>query len=394
MKKIFILIVVLMIPIMVFADEAPPDIRYLYEVKIIKDGGSDCSQYRDSIHLDKGEIVKVYGETTRKNKDYLLVLMEDETMCELLKEDTALVSDVVDPKDTTATEVKEKNTFLIMQDGVEILKGPSSSYDVVKTIDKGVYNKITYIYDAPYDSASYIYVEIDGVKGWINNSKYNVYIPYYAFIIGKDSKSTCELIPANTIIENAWIRLVYNKEEIDQFGNTSYSNSETKIVFKYNDCINEFEEFKEVNSFVSLVKDKKTLTTNKEIELYEDKSNEKVIMKIPSGEKVTQISTKGSGNMTLPSMYVEYDGTKGWVMNNSFEEPVLDDHSNYIDAKGYEDIYGTGINNNNNNNNNNNSTDTKNNVMICVLIAICIALTAIVVIILINRKKDNNEKNI
>jgi len=393
MKKLLVTIIILLVPFVVNADEAPPEIRYLYEVKIAKDGGSDCLLGRNNIHVDQNEIVKVYGETKEKGVDYLLVILKDETMCQIPKEDTALISDVVDPKDTDAEKIDEKNTFLILEDGVEVLKGPSSSYDVIKTLKKGVYDKITYANDGSYNSDSYIYVEVDDIKGWINISKYDVYVPYYKFILGINSHSSCAFVPANTIIENAWYRIKANKAVEGVDGSTGYKTSETKIVFKYENCINEFEDFNTVNSMVNLISDKVTMTTKSEIELYKDKSNKKVLMKIPKGEKVTRITEAGSGNMTLPSMYVEYKGTKGWVMKGSFEEFVLNDSSNYIDAIVDKDIFSDNEVNKKDDEDKE-AVDTKNIIIICLLCAICIALTAIIVIILVNRKKDKNEKNI
>lgn len=373
------------------ADMSAPDVRE-FEVVVVNPDGVDYYDYKDAFlgHLNKDDIVVVMYEYDGK---YTLGSKEKnnwgghETLGYVKSMDAfSIVQEEVDPtKLTDDNSIQKHDTPQLAkvnaEEGVDIYKGPSSVYKKVGHIKKGT--SITYKYSS---YGTYIYVEYDGVKGWVEILHGKVLIPNNEqYIFSTDVVTECGTVPKNSIVTPTF--------RTDRWTH--------KAVFEYNGC--EFmhntlkdEEVYSIYPYNRVV--------SKDISLYEyaDKTSN-VLATIPSGTEVLSLAADEQyyGEKTI--MYVEYNGTRGWIVE---EGNVISSGSQVDDSeevKVEDTIKIEDIELPKNEENGGSVVMPRSNFTLIVFILLCVfgvsilAVTAVVIIILVNKSKKTQsaeEKNV
>lgn len=309
-----------------------------------------------------------------------------------------------------------KEGYIIASEGLEMKKGPSIAYEKTGvTIPKGEIVKIT-IEHGDEDTV-WAYTTYKGQKGWIYcldggigfeledfSIEYYKDIPVYENV---DRKKQIGTIKAYEIIEypyqiDAWSRMYY----VEHKGVKGY------IDYQFNITKLDKEQYKDTYF-------KKGSTIRKD-----PKEGSKILKKI---EKETLIEIIGTTNVESGEddylgtnwYYVEYDGTKGWMIESSMTEETLErlfgtDEEEYFDNEedGYldneededfeedyddeksnpEEFEEKEENKNKPSSHNKQKIGPKEIVILCIGGAIISALTAAVTIVLFNKKSKKNLK--
>ena len=275
MKKILklLLAIIMFVPFIAKADMGAPTVRS-YKAVVIKAEG--ITKYDDDWSKDgtlaKDSVVEVEYEIKEKGVVYLSVKMVD--------------------KLEKSTEFK-----VFAKDGVDVRKGPSASYEKVGHLDQGTTGKYRYF----IDESSYIYVDVAGVTGWVDQIDAAVLTKGGPVILAEiqNGGDACGNIPANTTFDEIWYSIAWDGVSIAD----------------YNGCQAELSWFKN-EDMVTLLSEPDVEKTLKEVKLYQTPTSKKVLGSIPKGEKATFISDIhyefdfGPGDMYI---YAEYKGVKGWA---------------------------------------------------------------------------------
>lgn len=267
MKKIlkYLLIMLCALPLFVKSDVAPP-LLVKREVKVINKNGTDIvnGQNEKIGSLKYGEIVGIESEVLINNQLYGVIGYFTGKYVKLA--DTTLISKKVNLEDYK-TEYKYR--YYVFDDTNVLYNGPSNTYGKVKPETK---LKVGTIVESVYHDSMWMYVEQDGVSGWV--------------YIYRDNMST-----------------------------DAYS-------------INDPHGLAEIPS------EDEYYTTKENIKLYDSPKNGKEIgVAVPKNTKLKVIYEYQVRRNT--SYYVEYNGTKGWTSTLNFEpksptnyeENMMDDHS-------------------------------------------------------------------
>ena len=171
MKKImFLIIIFMLVPMMVFADAAGPSIIGFDAVVTNKNGAKSTSSddiipYNTKIH--------VYDE--HGDNKYSACLMNGEPCFEIDGKDIMVLKDEVNPKDLEKDKKvvkKDVKAIISNKDGAKVRKGPSEIYEVTNTIsyysiiDSKYYAEGEGEHGNPY--VSWIYLDTNEYHGWIN----------------------------------------------------------------------------------------------------------------------------------------------------------------------------------------------------------------------------------
>ena len=370
MKKLLsiLLVALLMVPMMVKADMDGPHI-ISYTGVIAAEDGADYYEYEKSSlvkkgHYDKGKRLKAGFETKENGVRYV-------STCELENDDNCFyvkTSDIlpeggpIAPTEEGVYKESKQKLYKVMVDEVEIKEGPASSYKTVGKLKKG--DKGTY----KYTYSAYMYVEVNGVKGWVYMLDLQVLTKGPDYITLKEIESDCGKIPANTILTNVWDGLVWDFKSL-----ITYNNKECYI-----------DTFGDEYTYE--VKEKpSTETTSYTGKLYKTGEKKELITEVPEGATLKLLATNTYSWRYLSN--VEYNGTKGWYEEDAkptpeptptptptatprptpTPEPVIEPEES-------------------------DEMDTMTILVMCCIGAIAVALTALVTLVLLNKKKKKNKK--
>lgn len=309
MKRIFkklLLTILVLLPVTVFADMGAPEVKS-YKAEIIKEEGADYYNWGvvdngliKKGHKDKGTIVEANYEMEQDGVIYIECTDENNNIYYFKSSDIVPVEKELIPDKNIKgiSEKKEPEEYKVYQD-VEVRKGPSATYESVGKLKKGTIGKYIYY----IEESTYIYVEQDGLKGWVdmmNNSVLLHPIDGKILVTGNDIKTDCGTIPLNSIFTSNWKTTNWD----------AVSNNGGSLI-EYNKCETFLPTFK--NSEIAYVNDfsEYYVMTGKDIEVYESVNSKKVVGTIPKGSIITKngyTTENGPG-----SIYLEYNDIKGWV---------------------------------------------------------------------------------
>lgn len=387
-KKLFILLL-LCVPCFVKADMGAPMLRE-FEIVVVNPDGVNYEplQYSDvsDPHLAKDQVVVV--ESEYDGKYYISVREEDGTLTGIgtinSLEGFSIVQEVVDPtKNENDLSIKKydskQKAIVYSENGVNIYQGPSKIYKNVGTIKKGAKLEYQYAIDGE-GGITYIYVDYNGKKGWVEILEKNVLIQNEAqYIFRVDVESECGIIPKNTIIK-------------PEYKTDRWSRS---ALFEYNKCKTLLNIFKS-DDIITLYNGK--AKSKVEIAVYDDSDKTNLITTIPAN---TEFKYYGGTDATFGSLdiqYVEYEGKRGWSFASLEDYEITnieyDDYAN-LDNSDKEGKKETKKNTKKETKKENKilNIDSKEFVILCVAAGVIVSLTALVIILLINKKKKA-KKNI
>lgn len=373
MKKIFSLLLItilLLIPTFVVKADMDGPATIKFDMVVVDPNGIDYYDYEDNKagHLNKNDKFTVNYEYN----DTFNISVGDNTYTIKKSSGVAsLATEEVDPKTYKSDLIEKYNSekeVLVYKD-VDIRKGPASVYKKVGSIKKNTKIKFQYRIGGSEEynninGASYIYVEYNGVKGWVETLDSKILFPEEGkYIVPRDLKIACAVIPKNTILKT--------KYKSDQWSGNA--------LFTYNGCTDLIHIFKDDNIFEV---GNSLATAKKDIEVYQyfDNSGNK-IMTIPNGAKFTEISyyTDNPYDEAIRHLYVSYNGKEGWIKVNDADYEYVDNKENETTTtttttKVKDEEKDDEIN-------------AKDYTLIWVIVGGAVALAALVTIIIINKKK-------
>ena len=356
MKKLikYLLVLVLCIPFIVFADGAAPSFAPYNAYVSDKDGASlydydyDKDVYVRTKHFleynhqikieDEEEVSKdlVYGYIEYNDEYYYInlnkisPLKEEYTVADLKKEYE------IDPRETNEEyreEMLEVRNVLIMSDNVVLRKGPSIKYD-----EKEEKLQKDQVISKKAEVGSWIFVENETVSGWINKDNYIIMnsidetvwlledTPVYDNVLISKAKELDIKLPKNEKFNNVY-HYDYNieiDEETDEYYDVYRLEYEGKAYYI------------DTDKAIYAENDSDKVITHKETDCY-DEINGNVIKKVPQNtkaeEKYYAINAKENW------IYVDFGEDSYWVRTTNigryFESPVkivedIDDVKNSI----------------------------------------------------------------
>lgn len=398
MKKIFSLIVALLlfVPIFAKADLGAPEIRK-YEAIVVKDGGVDYYKYNSkgkmelAGHLEKDTKIIIVYEMYQNGTTYLEFQRDESDYGSLTY---VKLGDVV-PADKEVTNKSEgvgkleKSVDIIVnaKDGVPVRKGPSESYEVVGTLENGTKG----LYKYYIEDSAYIYVDINGISGWVNVENGAILENYGDYVVSVPIKLSCGTVPVGTVLKDVFFTDIWTG----------------KSLIKYNDCEELWDSFKKPN-LIKLNK-VKYVELLKNAELYDKpkgKSSEKLekgtVLKVLSdtfyGEDFDeQVGNEGAYNFYV---FVEYKGNQYWLKEDCEEDELFKEVEKPADEpeeepeedpkEDEEDKPSKKKKDKDDDEDEDEMLDSRTIVIICVVAGVAFALGALMTIILVNKRKKQN----
>ena len=380
MKKFkMLLISLLLLPCMVKADMGAPEMKP-YEMVVTNPEGIDYYDTDESTtpagHIDKDSKFTVEYEY---NDTYSITIGEKRGVLKSIK-GASLINEEIDPtteKDSNIIKQdSSKSALVYSKDGVDIKKGPSDAYDTVAHIKKGEKIKYSYVYGS--DAVSYIYVNYNGKKGWVEILNSKVLLEDNTeYIARTDVKLDCTTIPKNTIINS-------------NYKTDMWSGS---ILVKYEKC----EDMVKVFKTDGLLEMRKfNATSKKELDVFEYSENEgNKITTIPSDSDFIVAASFSDMETQKTHSYVLYNGEEGWIEadyddfdidyqsevreEEPKEEPKKEEKEETPKNK-KEEVETTG-----------NKKDSNDFALTCVIVGASVALATLIIIIIINKKKKSKK---
>ena len=376
----------------VYADMSAPELR-AFEIVVINPDGVDYYDYQGNTkgHLNKDDIVVVEYEY---NNQYTIASQETNKYGghEIIGYISSLDGFNIVQEEVDPTKIKDDSLItkydtpqkarVYASEGVDIYKGPASVYEKVGHIKKDVV--LTYSYAAGGYNITHIYVEYNGVKGWVEILNSKVLIQNDTqYIFSKDIDSECGTIPKNSITT-------------PNYKSDAWSHN---TLFEYNDCEFVYHTFRD-DYVYAIYPHNRVLA--KDITLYEyADTSSSVVTTIPSGTEVTVIAIREIPNPDY-IMYIKYNDKTGWVIGDDDifdydkktqdveEETKIDDTIKIEDIElpkktKVEEPMSVVM--------------PRSNFSLIVFILLCVfgvsilVATAIVIIVLVNKSKKNNVNN-
>ena len=372
----------------VHADMSAPKLRE-FEIVVINPNGVD---YYDNFgnasaigHLNKGDIVVVLyeysGTYTIGQKEINQYGSEVNKTLGTIKSlnGFSIVQEEVDPTKLSDDESITKydtprKARIYASEGVDIYKGPSNVYEKVGHIKKDVVLTYNYSIDS-YSSTTHIYVNYNGVKGWVEILGSKVLIQNDTqYIFSTDVTTECGTIPRNSVTTPNY--------KTDGW----YHNA----LFEYNGCEFIHNTFRDEEIYDIYVHNE---VTAKEVTLYEyADTSSNVVATIPKGTEVTVLASKDSIGDSDYIIYIKYNDTKGWALGtgNIFDynkKPKINEDKPEIKVEDSleepkvtteEPITKT--------------PELTTFIILCASGAGLLIITALVIIILINKSKKNKKE--
>ena len=383
-KKILI-IMLLFIPCFVKADMGAPMLRE-FEMVVVNPEGVDYEPYEYAEeatgHLNKDEVIVVMSEY---NNEYDIALKKatgEKVSIGKIKsfDGLSILQDVVDPtkitNDNSINKYDTKQKAIVYNEkGVGIYQGPSKIYKNVGYLKKGT--KLEYEYAIKSEGTiTYIYVDYNGKKGWVEILEKNVLIENEVqYIFRVDVESECGIIPKNTIIK-------------PEYKTDKWSKS---ALFEYKKCKSMLYTFKS-DEILPLYNGK--AKSKVEIAVYDDSDKTNLITTIPANTEFIYYTGTDATYDSLDIQYVEYDGKRGWSFASleDFEITKIE-YNDYANLDNYdkEAIKVTKKNTKKETKKDNKilNLDSKEFIILCAGGAVVLSLTALVIVVLVNKKKKN-----
>lgn len=390
MKRIIVLLIVLLSFFTintVYADMSAPEMR-AYEVVVTNPNGVDYYKWDGTVagHLNKGDKVYVMYEY---NGEYTLGVNTNkygfetkESLGEVKSLDGfELVESEVDPSilsdDKTITTLDgERFAKVLAEDGVDILKGPSNAYEKVGHIKKDTILKYKYVINS-FDSTTHIYVDYDGVKGWVEILHGTVLIQNFTqYVFKTDVVTDCGTIPKNTIMTP----------------NYKTDNWTKSTQFEYNGCKFMYNTFRDDRVLDVFESHQKTLS-DMNIYKYADESSE-VLGSIPANSIITVFAGGDFMAETENVRYIKYNDITGWVLASEDNFEYISEPDT-IEPETLEDTIVTTPEKEPEGEND--IGHISNKIGVNTLILLCgfgvglLVITALVIIILVNRSKKTEK---
>ena len=399
MKKVFSLIVALLlfVPILAKADLGAPEIRK-YEAIVVKEGGIDYYKYnsKDKLevagHLDKDTKIIIVYEMYQNGTTYLEFQRDENDYGSLtyVKSSDVIPAEKEVSNKASGVDKLEKSVDIMVnaKDGVPVRKGPSEIYDIVGTLKDGTKG----IYKYYIEDSAYIYVDMDGVSGWVNIENGAILENYGDYVVAVPIKLSCGTVPVGTVLKDVFFTDIWTGQSL----------------IKYNDCEEMWNSFKKPNLLqLNKVKYAELL---KNAELY-DKPDGKVSMKLDKGTVVKilsdtfygedfdeQYGNDGAFNFYI---FVEYKGNQYWLKEDCEEEELFKEVEKPADEpeedpeeekkeEEEEDKPSKKKKDKDDDEDDEEMLDSKTIIIICVVAGVAFALGALMTIILVNKRKKQN----
>lgn len=296
MKKILksLILLLAICPLLVKADMGAPQVRQ-YEIIVTKEEGIDYYQDPDyqkvAGHLNKEEVVKVVMEF-----DDITNIMIGNEYYYIKREGVIAKENEVTPSSSgVKKQVKIKRAIVNNKNGVEVKKGPASIYETVGTIP---YNtELTWQYYIDNEGMTDIYVEKDGLKGWIDIVHAQVLLendePY---LITSDINTECGIIPANKVLYASYITDMWSG----------------KIIFNYKNC--KVEKEMRGTEIVFIPEELPNEKLLGETTMYENTDfSGKVIATIPKNAEFIKIASASDIGDSYATLFIKYQDKYGWI---------------------------------------------------------------------------------
>lgn len=321
-KEIISLLILLLAPIIVFADGASYSETNEYKAFIINDNGTDIIDDEEKVigHYDKNQDIRVVGRYKFGKTQYLQIeYKSDETEYGFIKDsDCGVKDEFIEPTSYDSKKMSEK--VYTIKDNVEVFSGPSRKFKMIGKIPIG---QTLNLYEDTF-GYSFGYIEYNDIKGWIQIGLGNESKGPDAIVLGdsyeknettKETwKKTFLMVDTEVYSQEANQPIITIKanEVIEESSYKFYDDYATRI--RYNGKIyykNDYSHHNAVESFYIKV----YLPTK----LYENPESDKVIATIPADTKLL-ITRMGSRKHTYYVYYTEYKGKKGWIFNHNYQE--------------------------------------------------------------------------
>lgn len=338
------LIVILMFPLLVLADVGAPELGD-YDVIISNKDGASLYDYNYNV-IDKipyDTKITVNFEYTRDGVLYGTINYHGQTG-DIRLSDVKIYDEEIDLDDYLKLDIPAE-LYVFDDDDAYLYKGPSTVYG---RVDKEVRIPQGEIVSYEYYNDAWVYVEYDGVKGWLLNysfgdiysdlsnsvaqvagEKNRVYVIDNVKTLLKNPKNTDDTIdvdiPAGTELE---YKYYYNLPK-SGYAYVEYEDQEGWIYVSPS-------SFGEDSSSAVIEDECSTLiVVSEEAYIYEEETNldSKTDKTIPYGEEVTVIFSFVKDNYTW--YYVSYDGENYWLAEDSDYE----NNSLYVGNYGYIQTY-------------------------------------------------------
>lgn len=178
--KFLLVALLLIIPNIVKASYIAP-IQATFDVVVINNSGINYYDYDENNnkidkHFNKGDIFTVISKNCDDCNTYIIEYNGERNFIETLN-GTKLINDRIIPHegDDNIIAISTNNEALIYaENGVDIRRGPNEVYEKVDHLKKGTRIKYTYYYSD--GGITHIYVDNNGIRGWIDITKSKVLI--------------------------------------------------------------------------------------------------------------------------------------------------------------------------------------------------------------------------
>ena len=380
--KLFILLIVLLMPLTVNADMGSPMIRP-YEMVVVAVEGIDYYDWDGNAvgHLDKDAKFTVEYEF---NGGYSFKFSGDDSKSFKISSLTGamLVTKELKPEEAIKNKKngslvektsKNNNALVYAEDGVDVRKGPSTVYDKVGHLAKGT--KLKYLYTLSGGGITHIYVDSSGVKGWIDILDAKVLLETTnEYITSRDISLSCTIVPKNTILSGKYVT--------DQWTH--------KVLIEYGKCSDLYNYFRGSAGLLQIYES--YYVAKDSLDVYENPDN--------AGDKLATISTNTKFKVLASDVsngdgpfnyYVSYGGKAGWIRTSWDKIAYVNNDDVVVEDSNDDEVEENDITD---------STDTVevtekmsplDMTIIYIIAGAAISLSALVTIILINRKRKKKE---
>ena len=397
MKKIFktLIIVMLFIPMVAFADMGAPMIRE-FEAKVIADK-LVVSTYDNKKHtFYKGDIVTITGSGDEYDIDY------KGDYYRLKSEDTVAIKPVnstVGPNESNINKLEKSREFEVISDTLDVYAGPAQLYDVVGHLSKG--DQVTAFYGSGAQESfnDYFYIQEENIKGWI-------YIGLGEFKVWEINATNLKAIVKKDITLNDTELKANLIEKVYYWGNP-YTTQDP--VIKVN---GKFVKFKDASDYYLIGEGKKAFTSfnetqinfelTKDVKVYETLDSKEEMAVIPTGTKLSSVNllyynALDEGISYQKGEYEEilvfYNNKLGWIKVNNKDAKLIESEelvSPYTDTEGDDDTEPTTQVIEEEPKKEKINIDRKQVTIIAVIVAVSLAIMAFSSIILLNKKNKKN----
>ena len=294
-KKLLITtgILLTLVPSLIRADNVFPS-TLSYKAVITNKNGFKCDTYDNkNITIPFGSIVSV-RESYYDSDLELEIVDYNDTRCnnKISLNDIKIYNDEFNINDylnageydSVSKFDKVNDAIILSKNGVKMYKGPSLTYSTITTIPYNTSVKTEYYIDPFNTLVSWISVEYNGKKGWINTTNHEV-------IYNKTNNKAIVISKNSGINENTIVN--------------EYYNSAKKYYVKYNG------KYILVDKIAKSNNGNITIKSNKKI--YDSVNSSKEIDSVSKGTKLSTEFFYSDSDNECYYYYVKHDNKSGWI---------------------------------------------------------------------------------